>query len=77
MNLRRALHDGGFGAHASSSSSLPTMSVGYFPGGKSAADTTATVPVCDQGEVCPSNLRRCVETRPSRGALDSRLGAVL
>ena len=34
------------------------MSVGYFPGGKSAADTTATVPFAIS---CPYNRLRCVE----------------
>ena len=61
MNLRRALHDGGFGAHASSSSSLPTISVGYFPGGKSAADTTATVPFAIRSRCASVTAADCVE----------------
>ena len=43
-----------------SSSSLPTMSAGYFPVGKSAADTTAMVPFAIRSVLCFYSLR-CVQ----------------
>ena len=51
-----------------SSISLPTMSVGYFPGGKSAADTTAAISY--EQHLCYSSPRHANRRDPTSGSPD-------